>query len=82
MRAISGRQLDRHSPHHEIRFTRVPDQEAAWPAQFREPVSRPPATAWISRHSKPSSIFWRRRWMCIATMWPRASEPLRPRRQP
>jgi len=26
MRAISGRQLDRHSPHHEIGFTRAPDQ--------------------------------------------------------
>jgi hypothetical protein len=44
MRAISGRQLDRRSPHHEIGVTRVPDQEAAWPAQFREPGSRPPAT--------------------------------------
>src|SRR5205823_13748096 len=26
MRAISGRQLDRHSPDHEIGFTRAPDQ--------------------------------------------------------
>ena len=52
MRAISGRQLDRRSPHHEIGFTRAPAQAGG--------VAGSGSRTMPAARSRASSIIFRR----------------------